>query len=60
MKDNQEKEPSTDEEQSTSEYKKEKNLTGGEIFRTRPDRPPSLLYSWSLVIPGVKAANTWR
>ena len=35
----------------------------GKIFRTRPDRPwgpPSLLYNGYRVIPGVKAAGTWR
>ena len=33
------------------------NAGGGEIFRIRPDRPwgpPSLLYNWYLVFPGVK------
>ena len=36
---------------------------GGEIFRIRPDRPwgpPSLLYNGYRVIPGDKAAGTWR
>jgi len=36
------------------------NPDGGEIFRTRPDRPwglPSLLYSGYLVFPGCKAAG---
>ena len=36
---------------------------GGEIFRTRPDRPwgpPSLLYNWYQVFPGGKAAEVWR
>jgi hypothetical protein len=39
------------------------NLGGGEIFRTRPDRPwgpPSLLYSMYRVFPGVKVAGAWR
>ena len=36
---------------------------GGEIFRTRPDRPwglPSLLYNGHRVFPGAKAAGMWR
>ena len=36
---------------------------GGEIFRTRPDRPwgpPSLLYNEYRVFPGGKAAGAWR
>ena len=36
---------------------------GGEIFRTRPDRPwdpPSLLYNGYRVFPGGKAAGAWR
>ena len=36
---------------------------GGEIFRTRPDRPwgpPSLLYSGYRVFPRGKAAGAWR
>jgi hypothetical protein len=35
---------------------------GGEIFRTRPDRPwgpPSLLYNGYRVFPGGKAAGAW-
>ena len=35
---------------------------GGEIFRTRPDRPwdpPSLLYNGYQVFPGGKAAWAW-
>jgi hypothetical protein len=35
---------------------------GGEIFRTRPDRPwgaPSHLYNGYLVFPGGKAAGAW-
>jgi hypothetical protein len=40
------------------------NPSGGEIFRTRPDRPwgpPSLLYNWYRIpFPGVKAAGPWR
>jgi hypothetical protein len=35
---------------------------GGEIFRTRPDRPwgpPSLLYNGHRVFPGGKAAGAW-
>jgi hypothetical protein len=39
-----------------------KNPGGGEIFRTRPDRPwgpPSLLYSGYRVFPGGKAAGAW-
>jgi hypothetical protein len=35
---------------------------GGEIFRTRPDRPwgpPSLLYKGYRVFPGGKAARAW-
>ena len=38
------------------------NLGGGEIFRTRPDRPwdpPSLLYDGYRVFPGGKAAGAW-
>jgi len=41
-----------------------KELTGGgEIFRTRPDRPwgpPSLLYNGYRVFPGGKADGVWR
>ena len=40
-----------------------KSRLGGEIFRTRPDRPwgpPSLLYKEYLVFPGGKAAGAWR
>jgi hypothetical protein len=36
---------------------------GGEIFRTRPDRPwgpSSLLYNEHQVFPGGKAAGAWR
>jgi hypothetical protein len=36
---------------------------GGEIFRTRPERPlgpPSLLYNAYRVFPGGKAAGAWR
>jgi len=36
---------------------------GGQIFRTRPDRPwdpLSLLYNGYRVFPGGKAAGTWR
>ena len=36
---------------------------GGEIFRSRPDRPwgtPSLLYNGYRVIPGDKVAGAWR
>ena len=39
------------------------NLGGGEIFRTRPDRPwglPSLLYNGYRVFFGGKAAGAWR
>jgi hypothetical protein len=35
---------------------------GGEIFRTRPDRPygpPSLLYSGDWVFPGGRTAGAW-
>ena len=35
---------------------------GGEIFRTRPDRPwgpPSLLYNGYRVFPGGKVAGAW-
>jgi hypothetical protein len=38
------------------------NLGGGEIFRTRPDRPwgpPSLLYNGYRVVSGGKAAGAW-
>jgi hypothetical protein len=38
------------------------NPGGGEIFRTRPDRPwgpPSLLYNEYRVFPGSKAAGAW-
>jgi hypothetical protein len=38
------------------------NLSGGEIFRSRPDQPwgpPSLLYNGYRVIPGGKAAEAW-
>ena len=38
MQDSQDKDTSTDEVQSTREYKI-KNTDGGEIFRTRPFRP---------------------
>jgi hypothetical protein len=40
----------------------EKNPRGGEIFRTRPDRPwgpPSLLYNGYRVFPGGKAVGAW-
>jgi hypothetical protein len=36
---------------------------GGEIFRTRPDRPwgrPNVLYNRYRVFPGGKAAEAWR
>ena len=36
---------------------------GGEIFRTRPDRPwgpPSLLYKGYQIFPGGKAAEAWH
>ena len=36
---------------------------GGDIFRTRPDRPwgpPSLLYNGYRVFPGGKVAEAWR
>jgi len=39
------------------------NAGGGEIFRTRPDRPwgpPSLLYNGYRVFPGAKAAGVWH
>jgi hypothetical protein len=39
------------------------NLGGGEIFRTRPDRPwetTSLLFNGYRVFPGGKAAGAWR
>jgi hypothetical protein len=39
-----------------------RNAGGGEIFRTRPDRPwgpPSLLYNGYRVFPGGKAAGAW-
>ena len=39
------------------------NPVGGEIFRTRPDRPwgpPSLLYNGYRVFPEGKAAGEWR
>jgi hypothetical protein len=39
-----------------------RNPGGGEIFRTRPDRPwgpPSLLYNGYRVFPGGKAAEAW-
>jgi hypothetical protein len=38
------------------------NPGGGEIFRTRPDRPcdpPSLLYKEYRFFPGSKAAGAW-
>jgi hypothetical protein len=38
------------------------NPGGGEIFRTRPDRPwgpPNLLYNGYRVFPGGKAAGAW-
>ena len=38
------------------------NPGGGDIFRTRPDRPwgpPNLLYNGYRVFPGGKAAGTW-
>jgi hypothetical protein len=38
------------------------NPFGGEIFRTRPDRPcgpPSLLYNGYRIFPGGKAAEAW-
>jgi hypothetical protein len=40
----------------------EKNPGGGEIFRTRPDRPwgpPTLLYNGYRVFPGGKVAGAW-
>jgi hypothetical protein len=56
MLDNKDKEISTDELWSTRKH--EKNLGGGEIFRTRPHRPwepPSLLYNgYRVSFPGVK------
>ena len=42
---------------------RETNPGGGEIFRTRPDRPwgpSSLLYNGYRVFPGGKAAEAWR
>ena len=39
-----------------------KSRWGGEIFRTRPERPwgpPSLLYNGYRVFPGGKAAGAW-
>ena len=39
------------------------NPGGGEIFRTRPDRPwdpPSLLHNGYRVFPGGKVAGVWR
>jgi hypothetical protein len=39
------------------------SLCGGEIFRTRPDRPwgpPGLLYNGYRVFPGYKAFGSWR
>jgi len=39
------------------------NTGGGDIFRTRPERPwvpPSILYSGYRVIPGYKEAGVWR
>jgi len=39
------------------------NPGGGEIFRTRPDRPwglPNFLYNGYRVFPGGKAAGAWR
>jgi len=39
------------------------NPRGGEIFRTRPDRPwgpHSLLYIGYRIFPGGKATGTWR
>jgi hypothetical protein len=39
------------------------NPGGGEIFRTRPDRPwdaPSLLYNGYWISPGGTAAGAWR
>jgi hypothetical protein len=35
------------------------NPGGGENFRTRPDRPSSLLYNRYRVLPGGKAAGAW-
>jgi hypothetical protein len=38
------------------------NPGGGEIFRTRPDRPwgpPNILYNWYRVFSGGKAAGAW-
>jgi hypothetical protein len=38
------------------------NPDGGEIFRTRSDRPwgpPSLLYNGDRIFPGGKAAGAW-
>ena len=58
MQDNQDKESSTDEVESTGKRKKKKIPSGGEIFGTRPDRPwdpSSLLYSVQRVsFPGIK------
>jgi hypothetical protein len=39
------------------------NPDGGEILRTRPDRPwnpPNLLHNGYRVFPEVKAAGAWR
>ena len=39
------------------------NPGGGDIFRTRPDRPqgpPSLLYNEYKIIPAGKVAEAWR
>jgi hypothetical protein len=61
MQDNQEAETSSDKVQ---ERKREnKNPSGGEIFRIRPEQPsdpPSLLYNGCMVsFLGVKAVTVW-
>jgi hypothetical protein len=38
----------------------ESNPGGGDIFRTRPDWPTSMLYNGYRVFPGGKAAGAWR
>ena len=59
MQDNQQKETSTNEVQSTRDYKK--NRVGSEILCTRPDRSwgqPSLLYNGHRIsFPGVKRSG---